>query len=564
MARKGFQALLCALVLIAPLPLSPRLAAEDHDGVIATTLAVQSALQQARDHMDRGDYGAAVRVLEAQLTRINGNREYLARLRDAYRGHIKELRLQNQDAEAQVYLKRLEILDPGARLDFDRKLPSAAEPIAAAPPPPPARPPALQPAAPKPEVTPTAAVTPAGPRAPLFRAKTAEDDRDAGRTSDPFSPGNVKQNPAPALLERARQEWDKRQYAAAGRFFEKAHEADPNSTNGCREEWGYCKISTIQQQLSQPSGDPLPYRQMEQEVRAAMAMAPQLKGKGEDLLAYIAQVRGGSPPATRGDDGSVSVAVRHVERSANGWAVAETANFRIFHNEGRDFAEKVARVAERTRVEVSRKWFGDGGESWDARCDVYLHATARDYSRATGKPAEWAAHSSIEAEGGRVVTRRIDLHCDHPDLLFASLPHETTHVVLAGRFGGPDLPRWADEGMAMLTEPRDKIDAYLRGLPRQRQDGLLFGVRELMTMTRYPDRQRAPAFYAQSLSLTQYLVNQRGPLAFSSFLNEAQRYGYDRALRNQYGCDFPTLEQRWRQAAFGGAATQTAYGGAGR
>ena len=45
------------------------------------------------------------------------------------------------------------------------------------------------------------------------------------------------------------------------------------------------------------------------------------------------------------------------------------------------------------------------------------------------------------------------------------LPHEATHVVLAGQFGDQPVPRWADEGMAVLTEPRDKIDRHLRNLP---------------------------------------------------------------------------------------------------
>src|SRR5579885_2843075 len=98
MAREGIAALLCATVLVTPL--IPPL--------------------------------AAVHVLEQQLAKINGNREYLACLRDAYRGHIKELRQAGRGDEAQTYLRRLEILDPGARLDF----PDArrAEPVAVKPP----------------------------------------------------------------------------------------------------------------------------------------------------------------------------------------------------------------------------------------------------------------------------------------------------------------------------------------------------------------------------------------------------------------------------------------------
>ena len=70
-------------------------------------------------------------------------------------------------------------------------------------------------------------------------------------------------------------------------------------------------------------------------------------------------------------------------------------------------------------------------------------------------------HSSIRTDGPRVLSRRIDLHCgDVPNLLAAVLPHETTHVTLAGQFGDRPVARWADEGMAVLTEPREKVERH--------------------------------------------------------------------------------------------------------
>jgi hypothetical protein len=562
MAREGFTALLCALVLLAPLPLLSPLSADDRDGAIATTLAVQAALQQGKEHMERGNYGAAVHALEGQLARINGNREYLARLRDAYRGRVKELRLAGQEADAQVYLRRLEILDPGARLDF-----GGASPLAAATPPP--KPPEPPPAE-APPVKPAVAVTPtpppapasAGPRLPYTARGKVEEETPAAQ-DDPFNPSNRLAAPSrtSALLEQAAEEWGKRQYAAAGRLYEQAHQADPKCTASCQEQWAYCKLHAVVEQLRKPSATPA-YAELEKEVRTAMSLAPRLEDQGKDLLDRIRQRRGSPAPAKA--DGGSAVTVRHAERGSNGWAVAETANFRVFHNETRDLAEQVARGAERTRLEVSRKWFNDDGEAWGSRCDLYLHATAQDYSRATGKPREWSAHSTINSEGTRVVLRRIDLRRDDPDMLAGSLPHETTHVVLAGRFGGPDLPRWADEGMALLSEPREKVERYLRTLEGHRQAGKLFGVRQLLTMNDYPEPGRAAAFYAQSVSLTHYLAELKGPQTFTSFLSAAQRYGYDTALQRHYGCDVAALEQRWRQAALGGGPTQAAIDGAGR
>jgi hypothetical protein len=530
MAREGFAAILCTAVLVLFLsPRCPAAASDDsREAAIASALAVQTAFQQGREHMERGNYGAAVEILETQLPRINGNREYLARLRDAYRGYIKQLRLANRGAETQVYLKRLEILDPAARADFD----ALAQ-----------RPSAAQSASDAAATTPTAAELAAGsttsrPPALLARGKMTDEER-AAPLDDPFHPSNRLRGSAQSLLDLAAQEWEKRQYPAAGRLYEQAARAEPDSTTGCRDQWAYCKLFVVVQQLSQPGSTPLPYSQMEEEVRSAMTLSPRLESQAKDLLSRIQQRRGET----------AEVPVRHAEKAMNGWAVAETAHYRLYHTQDRALAERVIRVAELNHAATNRQWFGDEGESWGAPCALVLHAKAKDYSQATGKPATWPAHSTIRSEGARVVSRRIDLRCDDPDLLTCSLPHEATHVLLAGRFGGPDLPRWADEGIALLNEPPEKIEGYLQFLAQHRQDGLLFSVRDLLTLNTYPEGRRVTAFHAQSIALTQYFVRQGGALRFTRFLNEALRYGYDRALQRTYGYNLAALEQSWRQAA---------------
>ena len=77
--------------------------------------------------------------------------------------------------------------------------------------------------------------------------------------------------------------------------------------------------------------------------------------------------------------------------------------------------------------------------------------------------------------------------------------------------------------------------------------------------------RRAFAFYMQSVSVTDYLVSQPGgSQAFARFVNEALRSNYEAALQKTYGLDLAALEQRWQAAAFGDAATQAAFRGAGR
>src|SRR5690348_11501833 len=97
MTRARIAALLGATALVTPLLVYlSRGSAAEPDGLVANTLAVQLALKQGREHMSKDAYGSAVHVLEQELPKINGNREYLACLRDAYRGYVKELCRSNQ------------------------------------------------------------------------------------------------------------------------------------------------------------------------------------------------------------------------------------------------------------------------------------------------------------------------------------------------------------------------------------------------------------------------------------------------------------------------------------
>jgi hypothetical protein len=242
--------------------------------------------------------------------------------------------------------------------------------------------------------------------------------------------------------------------------------------------------------------------------------------------------------------------VRHLDRACDGWSVAESPNFRVFHRQTPELAEKAAKAAERTRTAVQRKWFGETGEDWATRCDVYLYETGREFSRATGAPPGVPGRTLTNANGDRVLSRRIDLCCSDTNLLAAVLPHETTHAVMAGRFGVQPVPAWANEGMAMLDEPQDKISAQLRKLPRYRREGELIRADKLLQLKDYPERRVLGAFYAQSVSLADFLTREKGPQTFPRFVRDGLRDGYDEALRRYYGWGLEELDGRWRKYAF--------------
>lgn len=556
MARHGQPVIPRAFFLLLPLFAAvPRAAfADERDGVIIASLAVQTAMQQAREYLLHNNARAAVDVLEGQLPRADGNEKYLVLLRDAYRAYVRELRLQKQEALCQVYAKRLSILDPAAVNGVgDAPGPSAtgaspATPRPAAPPPPPAVPPATK-APTEAGQRPATQVEPAAPERRLIARGYIEEERDPFR-----QPLAAQATPAREWLARAEQEFGRRNYREAGTLYAKASELDRQLADVCRERWAYCKLHDVVEQLNQ-AGAGAALGTLEAEVRKARDLAPRLR-YANDLLAEIDRRRGRPSDASRDEGGAAPpVTVRHGERTPEGWEVADSPNFHIYHTQTREMAEQVAQVAERTRAEMQRKWFGAAGDAWSPRCDIVLYPTAQDYSRATGAPPASPGHSSFNIDNGRVLSRRIELHCDDPNLLVAVLPHETTHTVLAGNFGEHQVPRWADEGMAVLTEPQHKIDRHLRNLPKHRKDGELFSLTQLVHMQNYPEPRYVGSFYAESVSLVEYLVKEKGAVVFTQFVRDGLRGGYEASLTQHYGYrSFDELEQRWVAYAFVGAS----------
>ena len=196
--------------------------------------------------------------------------------------------------------------------------------------------------------------------------------------------------------------------------------------------------------------------------------------------------------------------------------------------------------------------------TWSPKCDIYLYPTPRDFAQMTGQPETSPGFSTMGINGNRIIARRVNLRADHPQLLTAILPHEVTHVVLADLFTEKQIPRWADEGMAVLAEPVAEQLSRAGDLAAPLEQNRLFKLSELMAID-YPNAQSWSLYYAQSVSLTQFLVELASPEQFVSFVKRAQHEGIEQALRDIYQIEgFPDLETRWRTYARRQIATITA------
>jgi hypothetical protein len=106
--------------------------------------------------------------------------------------------------------------------------------------------------------------------------------------------------------------------------------------------------------------------------------------------------------------------------------------------------------------------------------------------------------------------------------------------------------------MSVLSVKHSKVADYLRAVPRQRREGKLFNLVELMNMKDYPDSSLITPFYVQSVSLVDFMVQLKGGKTFVDFLREAPRRGWDECLKRYYGIkDRDELQQLWIRAAGG-------------
>jgi hypothetical protein len=515
---------------------------------VTKNLSVQLAMGQARDLLMKGKGQQAVEVMEAQLPNVNGNKAFLTLLRDAYGVYIKDLYIAGQREHAKRYVDRLSILDP-----------QMAEALRAQADPPPST------TAPQPEQTPKTTIFPrwkdkreeaqngviVPKKGPVVRAQAEE------ITVDPFDPSNQRSMPAEKnksqeYLTRGMEQFDSKRFAEARLSFELAHSADQRCLDTCRNQWAYCMMKVVSDQLERPAPN-CNWSEMQQQVKTAMQMSPKLSDSGQKLLQQLDQ-QAKSPEGKTPPPLVSAVKVKHIGQNSDGWLVVETSHFRIFHRQNAEFGERVAQIAEHTRVNMHHKWFNSECGEWSPVCDLIVHPNAASYSQMTAVPGSSPGHSRIESDpSGRVISRRMDLRHDVNGMIDAILPHETTHVVLAGMFGSSAVPRWVDEGIAVLSEPNDKIEQHRRNLMKNHQDGQLFELRELMELKDYPSPRRIGAFYAQSVILVEYLSKQRSPQVFTDFVKDGLRNGYESALQRHYNLNFAQLQQQWTEQVLNNA-----------
>jgi Peptidase MA superfamily len=246
------------------------------------------------------------------------------------------------------------------------------------------------------------------------------------------------------------------------------------------------------------------------------------------------------------------------------WCIAETENFQACTTDSEKTAKQLAETAEELRGQLREKWLAESAEtgeraSWTPKCQIVLHPNQQSYVAAVGRGSEHTVGSSlVGVDHDQIKSRRIDLVGGRADFLSAALPHELTHVVLKDRFISTSIPRWADEGTAILADTRAKQGRHRNDLTDAFHRHATFAAASLITMEDYPGPDRMGAFYGQSVSLAEFLIDRKRPSRFVEFIELAGTEGYDAALRQCYGiANVDELDHQWRAYVASGATAKS-------
>jgi hypothetical protein len=467
-------------------------------------IAIQKAMATAEQYLQASNPSEAVLVLEAELSKADGNKAFLAILKRAYLSEMAAL-MNDPDANAKrlnLVRRNLEILVGGNPATQAQNPPSAV-----------------------PSVVPGSTNTSA---------------RQSANNQQPAAEPNIAAEAANAFKKREYEQAE-RLYASLG-----AANLNPNQ----KTAWAYCRIWIAAAKVNSLQCDAATAAAAEKEVAEAIKLNPQhleLQKIGQQVIALASLKANNCDGAAVQIGPSLNEIAKPVASTAGD--VVETASFRVRYAGARELAETVAKAAENSRREIFERWSGPPAGSWELKCEVVIHPTAEAYARATGRPAAGTGTATVRLTNGRASERRIDLRADDAAMVANALPRELTHIVLADLFPDKPPPKWAEEGMAVLAGTPEEASRYTNTLRRCAREGEWFGLAQLMDLKDYP-ADKITGFYCESVSLTQYLIRVHGEKSFTIFLRDCQRYGTPQSLKRQYGVDSPqALEMAWKRSA---------------
>lgn len=213
----------------------------------------------------------------------------------------------------------------------------------------------------------------------------------------------------------------------------------------------------------------------------------------------------------------------------------------LWHEGEEEFAGVALDAAEASLRRIAES----AGAAPSDRVEIRLYESADALQGALVFPREYTGGVAYPAYG------LIAIGLDPDNLAWGrrAIAHEISHVVIgqAAFRCGSGIPTWIDEGLAMYTEgPLE--DAFRRRLDAAVAADRVFTLEGIAGA--FPsDPEDAILAYAQSWSVVDHLIRERGPDQMNALLQSFKASGaIERAVADAYGLDLLGLENRWRDS----------------
>ena len=249
---------------------------------------------------------------------------------------------------------------------------------------------------------------------------------------------------------------------------------------------------------------------------------------------------------------SISVAYTDTMKPES-WQELKDNHFFVYYQakEDQDLAKNFLRQAENYYQKIGTQLgytrYGDFW-TWEERAKILIFHNQKSFVEATGQPA-WTtgyADRDIYLFKSRVIVT----YKQEKQFLDGLLPHEISHLILHDFILKERIPMWFDEGVAQLQEPAKKdVAAGIMHTLILKRAYIPFEILAALDIRKETDTGKVQAFYAQSLSIVEFLLEKYGSDSFSRlcrYLKDGK--DFEKALSSAYTNTIGSmkdLEQKW-------------------
>jgi hypothetical protein len=232
--------------------------------------------------------------------------------------------------------------------------------------------------------------------------------------------------------------------------------------------------------------------------------------------------------------------------SAEEWKSEKSTHFIVYYKDAPlEFIEKVIKYAEDYYQQIASNLGFNRYEFWlwENRAKIYIYRDAPDYQFHDKGQPRW---SGGEANFQERTIRTYPLAAGFFDSM---LPHELGHIIFREFIGFKSIiPLWLDEGVASYQEEARRFGSENQ-VKKAIKENKFIPLSELsrLDLRESGDTEFISLFYAESVSIVDYLIKRYGKTTFTYFCRSLRDgKGLREALRSNYSFnDLSELNNNW-------------------